>query len=396
MRSWYLLVAAAALLDCRRERAVREPAAADAGPIQVPIAVAEARTVAATLDLTGTLTGSLQAEVTPLVSGRVTATLVERGSRVKLGDPMIRLRDADLRDTAASARAVLEQAKARLGEAADADGESFDPELLPEVRAARSTFELAADALRRDERLAATGAISEAALKDSRTRAETSREQYVAARNAARASYASLLAARAAYDQARRSVADATIRAPFTGEVAERMANLGEYVTPQKAAVTLVQTNPLRVDVPVPQEHAGDVREGQPVEVSVDALGGRSFQGTVRYISAAVNPTSRMLPVEALVPNPEETLRPGFFVRVHLALTNQELRVAVPASAVVDEGDIHRVFVVDGGRAQARSVAVAKRLDSTVLLSSGVAPNERVAAGALDRLTDGAPVTPGP
>lgn len=89
--------------------------AADTTPIRVTTVVSQARNLPTTLQLTGTLTPDRQSAVTPLVSGRVMEVLVERGSVVREGQPMIRLRDADFRTTVASVTATLDQARARLG-----------------------------------------------------------------------------------------------------------------------------------------------------------------------------------------------------------------------------------------------------------------------------------------
>jgi RND family efflux transporter MFP subunit len=363
---------------------------ADTGPIQVrPVAV-NARTRAVTLSLTGTLTGDRQSQLTPLVAGRVEAVLVERGDTVRAGQPLLRLRDVDFRSSAESASAALAQARARLGEA----GPGRDPNALPEVQAARANADMAADGLRRIEQLAANGSASDQDLQRARATSAAAQAQYSAAVNGARGAIAALRSAQVAVSQTGRAVADSVVRAPFDGEIAERTINVGEYVTPQRAVVTLVRTDPLRMEVQVPQERLGLLRRGQRMTLKVDAYPDREFSGEIRYISAAVRADTRALVAEAVIPNTDGALRPGLFATARVELDRQETVFEVPSDAVLSESGVHRVFVVGADRrVQERVVIIAERLGQTVLIERGLATGERVALGRLDRLSDGALVT---
>lgn len=377
---------------CRSSSSTAAPvltAANDAPPVRVAVATAQARRLPRTLALTGTLVGDQQSDLTPLVAGRVVQVLVERGAVVRAGQPLVRLRDVDYRSSAAAASAALQQARARLG---ITDGTPFDPEQTPEVRAARANRDLAEDALRRAQQLAQSGAMSDQDLQRLNAQATAAREQYNSALNAARSAYFAYLNARVAVEQTRRAVADSIVRAPFDGEIAERRVNVGEYVTPQRPILTLVRTDPLRIELQVPQERIPYVQRGQQVEIRVDAWPDRVFYGTLRYISAAVRPDTRSLIAEAVVPNPEGTLRPGLFVTARVHLGGEQPVVAVPARAVLSEAGTHRVFVIQGGVVQERVVTIADRNEQEVLLARGVQAGEQVAIEHLDRLSDGARV----
>lgn len=193
--------------------------------------------------------------------------------------------------------------------------------------------------------------------------------------------------------QAQRALEDSTLRAPFSGEVAERRVQVGEYVTPQRTLLTLVKTNPLRFEMQIPQERIADVHATQEVEVRVDAYPDQVFHGTVRYISAAVRQDTRSLVAEAVIPNEEGALRPGLFATARVQLGSNRTLVAVPSRAVLSDSGSHRVFVVQNGRAQERVVTVAERGDREVLIERGVAAGERVATENVDRLADGSRVT---
>ena len=370
------------------------PVAAAGGgePIAVRVGTAEARTRAATLAVDGTLLADEDSNVTSVVPGRVLEVFVERGSIVAAGDPLVRLRDVDYRLQARAAEANLAQARARLG-LTDAAAAAPALEDVAEVRAARADADLAESSLVRVEALATQNVLAEQQLEEARARALGARERLQAARNGARAAMAQLDSARAALTQATTAASEATVRAPFAGEIAERMVSVGEYVSPQSPLVTLVRTDPLRLEVSVPQQHVMDVRPGQAVHVRVDAITDRTFEGTVRYVSASLRRESRGLTVEAILPNADRVLRPGLFVTARIELGGAENVAVVPAGAVATTAGVDRVFVVRDGTIQERIVSVRDRDAREAVIGEGIAPGEQVAIEGLDRLADGVNVT---
>lgn len=358
-------------------------------PVRTALAAATPRQVDDVLSASGSLMADMQSEVTPLVAGRVMQVLVERGQRVREGDPLIRLRDVDFRTTQAQAQATLGQARARLGLEG---GRPFNPEEAPEVRAAAAQRDMADDARRRAEQLYGSGSLSDSELQRARSSAEAANAQYRSAVNGMRGAYFAYQQAQAVASQASRALSDSVVRAPFAGEVAERRINVGEYVTPQRAIVLLVKTDALRMEIQVPQERIAQVQRDQRVQVRVDAFPDRVFTGTVRYISAAVRADSRSLIAEAVIPNEDGSLRPGLFATARIAVGTQRAAVAIPARAVLSEAGTSRVFVVANGRVQERVVVVAERAGDTAVIERGVSAGERVALDNLTRLGDGVQV----
>jgi RND family efflux transporter MFP subunit len=382
------------LVGCKKPAAAPGAAALTAetaAPVRITVATAQARQVPDVLSATGTLVPDQQSQVTALVPGRVTAVLVERGTQVHEGDPMMRLRDTDYRANAAAASAAVGQARARLGLAET--GGRFDPAAAPEVRAAAAQRDIAEDGLRRAEQLHTGGGMSDSDYQRTLLQASAARAQYNAALNGTRAAYFAYQQARESLSSAQRSVADSVVRAPFTGEVAERMANVGEFVTAQRAVVTLVKIDPLRMEIQIPQERFAQVRPDQAVDIRVDAWPDRVFRGTLRYISAAVRTDTRALVAEAVIPNAERVLRPGLFATARIALGTQRAAVTLPSRAVLTEAGTSRVYVVQNGRVQARVVSVLDRSGDEVVIERGVAPGDRVATDNLPQLGDGSAVT---
>jgi RND family efflux transporter MFP subunit len=359
--------------------------------VAVTTAQAVARDVPEAIALTGTLLADEDSRLAPVVPGRVVEVLVERGDRVEEGQPLVRLRDVDFRLQAAAARAPLEQARARLGVAAGARPAA--PEDMPEVRSATAALTLADESLRRAEELAQRGVLPPAQLDEARTRAAQARDQHATALQGTRAAIAALGVAEAQLSLASSALSEALVRAPYAGEIAERNVSPGEYVTVQTPLLVLVRTDPLRLELQVPQERVGSLSLGQRVVLRVDAFPETSFEGRVRYVSAAVDRASRALVVEAVVSNPDGRLRPGMFAEARIELGAQQSVAAVPPSAILTAAGVSRAFVVENGRVEERVVTVLERTATEVLVGQGVSAGQTLATSGLDHLTDGSAVT---
>ncbi len=195
-----LLFTSAALLGagCKKPPPTESAqAAADTAPqaaIETQFAKLTVRRLPATLELSGTLAADETSEVAAATGGIVTKVLVDVGSRVKKGDPLVQLdaRDPSLRGQAANAQAA--QAQARLG---IKQGEKFDPEKMAEVRAAKEGMDLAVTDAQRTKTLFDSGGVPQATWDAARARAEQAKAQYDAAVNGANQAWAGLLAAQA-------------------------------------------------------------------------------------------------------------------------------------------------------------------------------------------------------
>lgn len=364
-------------------------ASASDAPAHYATAAAVARPTPDTLQVNGTLAADQQSDLTSIVPGRVTQVFVERGAKVDEGDPIVRLRDVDYRLQAAAANAAVDQARARLGLQPGQNETSFDPARTSEAQAAAANRDLAVDTLARTEQLAQHGAVSQAELDRARAGAQGAREQFDSVINGVRGALVALRAARVQLAQAGQNVRESTLRAPFAGEIAERYVDVGEYVSPASRIVSLVKTDPLRLEVQVPQQNIGAIRVGQSVAIRVDAFPDETFTGTVRYISAAVRTDTRGLGVDATVPNSEGRLRPGLFASARIDLGRQREVVELPVAGVLDEAGAHRAFVIANGRVSERVLTIVDRDERHVRVSSGVRAGENVAIEHLEQLVDG-------
>jgi membrane fusion protein (multidrug efflux system) len=157
-----------------------------------------------------------------------------------------------------------------------------------------------------------------------------------------------LEAEEAAVGVAARALADASVSAPFSGLVARRSVDLGEFVQVGDPLFELVSLNPLEAIFSLPELDTERVRVGQPIEVKVGAFRGRSFQGEVIFVAPTIEPETRTLRIKAEVDNSEGLLRPGLFARVNLGVSRRERVMMIPQESIIQRSSGAYVFRVLG------------------------------------------------
>jgi membrane fusion protein, multidrug efflux system len=364
-------------------------AASTPAPLAIATAPVESRSIDRYLRVTGSLMADEQAEVSAEAAGRVIETPVERGSRVSQGTVLVRISAAETSAQLLEAEANAAQLEARLGLA---PGQPFDSTRVPDAMNAKAALDLAEAEFGRIGSLLEQRVVSKSEYDQRKTQVEAARQQYQMAQNVAQQSYRSLEAARARVVLARKASADTSIRAPFAGQVAERLVSVGDYVTHGARVATVVRVDPMRVELTIPEQSVSLARVGQPVRVAVEAYPGETFSATVRYVSPSLRADQRALTVEALAANPDGRLKPGLFATALIQQPQSAAALLVPASAIERIAGTSRVYVVKGDKVEERIVTSGETVGSQVEITSGLSKGETVAAEPKGRLTDGAAV----
>jgi membrane fusion protein (multidrug efflux system) len=318
--------------------------------VSVATAPVATRQLPRTVTLTGTLTANRESGVAADVMGKVAATFVERGSRVAKGAPLVRL---DRRQAALMAEEARSQAAA-----------------------AETQRALAQADCGRADKLYAQGAINEA--EHDRVRTQCQATTFAAS------------AADARQQLAGKTLGDLVVKAPFAGVVADRFVTAGEYVRPESKVATVVQLDPLRLELSVPENALAKLGVGAEVRFRVAAFPEETFAGRVRFVGASVRRATRDLLVEAVVANKGERLRPGMFAVAEVELGAVELPVVPRGALRTDErAGTDRVFVVDAGRLQERLVHVGAPAGDAVAILAGLKAGERIVLSPAANLRDG-------
>jgi membrane fusion protein (multidrug efflux system) len=323
-----------------------------APPVKVATLVAAEAPAPDVLVLTGLVQADQRSDVTADTQGKVVNVMIERGQRVKLGQPVVQL---DVRSAALGAR----EAQANL-------------------EAARAQKQLAEEECKRTKTLMDKGAITASEYDRQMTQCTASLQQ--------------VSAAQARTEMMSKSVSDGLVRAPFDGVIAERMISPGEWVNPGKPLFTLVKDDPLKIELSVPEVAVRAMKLGERVEVRSVAYPDKAYQATVNRLGGEIGKT-RSLIVEAQFDKGSD-LVPGMFAEAHVVF-GQTPHVVLPEAAVVKRGKQWHAFVVTkNGEAEDRLVQLGTPPEAgkqTIL--EGIAKGDKVIAQVTDQVVDGAKVT---
>ena len=344
------------LASCSKKPEAAPAAAASksAAPVKGASVTVTERKVPRFLRVTGQLAGCSDAVIAADATGKVLEATVERGALVQAGDVLVKLDERQARLALAEAEAALAQAQTGLS--------------------------LAKNERERNAPLAEKKAIADADFQKLVTDT-TGRESGVAAAVARR-------------DMAQKAVSDAVIRAPFSGVVAERMVEAGEYVRPDSPVARVVDLSTLRLVLSVPETEVGALAAGQAVEFTTPVHPGRTFSGTLKFLGAAMREASRDLLVEAEVDNKDGALRPGFSADARIRL-REEMALTVPVEALRVEGSRRKLFIIEGGNTLSeRLVEVGDSREGVVEIRRGAAAGDAVLSKPGPDAVDGATYQP--
>jgi membrane fusion protein (multidrug efflux system) len=307
------------------------------------VAVETVRVAQQPMPQTITAVGSLRSDesitVRPEVAGRISAIVFQEGQRVAKGATLIRL------DPAIN-EAEVQQSRANL-------------------KLAQSKYDRAVD-------LAKSNFISSQAKDEAEN---------------------NLRVAEAGLQLAEAKLAKTEIKAPFAGVIGLRVVSVGDYVKEGADVVNLESIDPLKVDFRVPEIYLKQVQVGQTLQVQLDAMPGKSFEGKVLALNPLVDAAGRSIVIRALVRNQDTSLRPGMFARVRLITKDDQIALVVPEQAIVPQGDEQYVFRVADGRANRVKIEVGQRRDGMVQVVNGLDQSDVVVTAGQLKLRDGAPVT---
>lgn len=344
-------------------------------PAPVRVALVEQDVIAGGRTFTGTVEPARRSLVGSEYGGAVVAYLCREGDRIEEGKPLARLRTDILDLRIDSAGAERDQGAQRLKELENGSRPEEIAQARARVAELKADLELRKWKLEATKRLYENETISEDELRD--------------ARLAVRASELLLDAAQAALDlveagpreeqiaQARAQLAQLeaqvkllqeekqryTIVAPFTGWIVAEHAEVGQWLSPGSPVAEIVALDEVDVVVDVVEDFVGRLREGMPARVSIEAIPGKIFSGTIRRIVPSADRRGRTFPVKIRLPNTREgdqvVIKSGMFASATLAVEEPRPGLLVPKDAIVLGGMVPvMVWVVDAETSTAKMVPV--------------------------------------
>lgn len=314
-------------------------AAARAAKDERAVAVEVARVGVIQLPETITAVGSLRSDesvtLRPEIAGRITEILFQEGTPVTKGETLVRLDPSINLAEVRQARANLTLAKAKYERSVDLAGRNFISGQAKDE--ARNNLEIAASAL----------ALAEAKLRKTE------------------------------------------LKAPFSGIIGLRVVSVGDYVREGADLVNLQAIDPLKVDFRVPENFLKQVQVRQSVEVTLDALPGKTYEGKVFALDPLVDAAGRAVVIRAQVRNQDTTMRPGMFARVTLITSQDRNALVLPEEALVPQGTEQFVYRVEDSKAVRVKVETGQRRDGKVEVLSGLERGDVVVTAGQFKLREG-------
>jgi RND family efflux transporter MFP subunit len=357
-----------------------------AGAAAVPVRTAPAQPLTASagsasvLDATGYVTARRSATVSAQITGTLTEVLIEEGERVTAGQVLARLDDTAQKAALAQAQAQWHAAQA----------------LLVQYQA---QLEQATRDWKRADEMVARKLVSQQAVEQARTQVEALTAQVAAQRRQIELAEAAVRAAQVQLDYC-------TVRAPFSGVVIAKAAQVGEIVSPFSAGGgftrtgvgTIVDMDSLEVEVDVNEAYINRVVPGHPVESVLNAYPDWKIPSHVIAIIPTADRSKATVKVRIGLDVKDPRIVPDMGVRVSFledakpAAPSAPRGVLVPAAAVRRDGDHDVVFVLKDHRAERRAVTLGGTVGELREVRAGVSAGERVIVEAPDTLKDGARV----
>ena len=349
------------------------------------------------VELSGTLLAIDQAKVSSEAAGVIRSVPVEIGSVVQEGSPLVVLDKREYALALDRAESALRQTRAQLGMTGPLGEHDTAPpdDEIASVRNAYATYLDAKTSADRAKVLAGRGLLAPSELQATDTRLKVAEAANQSAIDTVRGQKAMLQDRRASYDLAVKKVNDTVVRAPFSGVVADRPVQAGEFISAQTPVATIVRVNPLKVRTGAQEKHAGTIRPGQEVQFRVESYGDTLFQGKVAYVGPSLDQTMRTFPVEALVDNRDQRLKPGFFAKGVILTRKDEGVMAVPDTAVSTLAGVSSVYVVVNGKIVQQQVTLGVRQGSVWEIVDGLKGDETMANNRLNELATGMSVRTG-
>ena len=333
-----------------------DPAGPSQGPPPVPVrlARAEKRTVATQITLIGTTEPAQRSVIAAEVPGVVDRYPVREGDYVPRGALLAGLKSIDLEIRLKGARAVRERIRANL------DNAQNELQRLKRLKASDSIADR-----RYDEALYSHRALTHELLQGE---AEIERLQY--------------------------ELVQKKVLAPFAGFVAREHAQVGQYIMAGGPVVTLLDLDPVRILVDVPERFAVMLASGETAYVTLQSVSSDPLEGRIYAVLPQGDAAARTFPVRIDLANPGHRIKSGMEARVTFNLDDRHEALLVPKDAVVTAGDSRLVFAVADGKAQPVTIQILGYYDGNVAVQGLLNAGDPVVIRGNERLRPGQPVVP--
>lgn len=387
----FLLACAGIYVISHSDRAAKSSSALTNASVQSYRA--ERRDMMRTISLSGQTVPLAQVDLSTKYAGNITAVYVDLGDTVEPGQVLLEQYPVDTSLQLSQNRAAWAQAAA---ETKSAQSQFYSDLQKAQVEYATAKMNYNRYVILKDE-----GAVSQkeldtmyqalivakAALDNLQLQNVGDTPALIAGKQAAQAK------AKYTVDSLSKQLEDLTIRAPRHGVISYRNAEAGAMAAANTKVLTITDTSGIYIDCPVAEADVAAIQPGMTVSVSVESLA-NTYDGTITYVSPAMDPTNKTYIVRITLSNPDNLLRGGMFAQSSLEVLQRRNTLFVPKDALVEQNGISQLYVINPDNTIAiRTVKTGLRNNNYVEILEGLSDGEQIATTNLARLRDGVSVT---
>ncbi len=344
-------------------------------PLPVEVAEVARGPMTEFIQATGRIEPSVRVRLATKLQGRVEEVNFEEGQAVESGQVLVKIDAADVRARRAQAEAARSQAAASL------------KQLEASVREAQAMFQNAESNFRRVKSLFDKKAATQEQYDNASAGFEVAQSKLDAIQAQREVLRANMAAAEGQIEEAEALLAYSALAASLSGVVTEKNVEVGDMSAPGVPLVVLEDLSRVKVELVVPEEDIPFVEPGDKVNIAVDALPERSFEGGVETVIPSGDPLSHAFVVKVLLANPDGALKPGMFVRAGIVKAHRDDAITVPLDAILEEGEKKFVFRVENGRAVRVDIQTGLQELTSIEAAEGLQPGDRVVTRGKENLT---------
>jgi multidrug efflux pump subunit AcrA (membrane-fusion protein) len=342
--------------------------------------------------VSGTVEANVTAQGAFQIAGRVAKVLVEEGQVVSKGQVLAELDATDYLNAYDAAEGQADAARA-------VDAKAQEGPRSQELEQARIDYEQWQDQYNRMKFLYDHKSLPANDFKKIEAGYQAAQQRYDMARQGTRvedkeAATGQYRAAAAQADEARKRLGDTRLRAPISGFIGMRRIDVGDTVGAGIPVIAVLDLDPVKVRVAIPEDEIGKVHEGARATVTIPSLDQKQFEGKVETVGVAADPASRTYAVKIAIPNPERLLRAGMVNEARIFSPTMVNAMTVPGEAIVrDPQGVTQVYVysLERQRVYARRVDVGGPIGSEVEILSGLTGDEQVVVAGQQNVREGSP-----
>lgn len=372
-------------------------------PVKVtPVKIGE---IDYTIQVNGDILPMMQVDIKPKISGYVENLNYKEGDLAKANQIIAILEHKDLQLKVRQAEAVVAVMKAKLAEIKAGARPEELRQAEEALRQAQERYQNARINLDRVRELFRKELIAKKDLDDAELAYSLADAQRISAQNqlqlvreGARTEVREQIEAQLRQTEEslaleKYNLANSSIYAPFSGLITKRYIDPGAFVNSSIALVNLINIDTVKIIVDVMEKDISLVKIGTRVKVNVDAYREKSFDGFISIINPAVNITTRTLPVQINIPNPNYLLKPGMFARAEIQLQKKNNVFLIPNMAIIEEDGNKYVFIFENNRAYRKSIKTGLAKDEMVEILQGLKKDDNVITIGHQNLKDRAQIS---